>query len=140
MILSPQAFTPAWGRAILKWYNAGGPDALADGRRANGAAPKLTPAQQAELLAAVRQPAVPLPFKLLDQRRFVPEPINHFRNHRPANRDEDRVGVGGRLRLTGQEPDLEPLDGIDERLKRDDGHLPHPGEWELVLKTWPVTP
>lgn len=47
-------FTPAWGRAILKRYNAGGPDALADGRRNNGAEPKLTPAQQAELFAALQ--------------------------------------------------------------------------------------
>jgi hypothetical protein len=30
-------YTPAWGRAILKRYNAGGPDALTDGRRGNGA-------------------------------------------------------------------------------------------------------
>ena len=49
-------FTPSWGRTLLKRYNAGGPDALADGRRGNGAAPKLTPDRQAELLAALRQP------------------------------------------------------------------------------------
>jgi transposase len=49
-------FTPTWGRTLLKRYNAGGPDALADGRRGNGAAPKLTPERQAELLAALRQP------------------------------------------------------------------------------------
>jgi transposase len=48
--------TPSWGRTLLKRYNAGGPDALTDGRRGNGAAPKLTPGQQAELLAALRQP------------------------------------------------------------------------------------
>ena len=47
-------FTPAWGRAILKRYNARGPDALADGRRDNGADPKLTPDQQAELFAALQ--------------------------------------------------------------------------------------
>ena len=47
-------YTPAWGRAILKRYNEGGPAALADGRRGNGAAPKLTPGQQAELYAALR--------------------------------------------------------------------------------------
>ena len=41
-------FTPAWGRAILKRYNAHGPDALIDGRRDNGADPKLTPDRQAE--------------------------------------------------------------------------------------------
>lgn len=49
-------FTPAWGRTLLKRYNVGGPDALTDGRRGNGAAPKLTPEQQAGLLAALRQP------------------------------------------------------------------------------------
>lgn len=47
-------YTPAWGRAILKRYNAGGPDALADGRRGNGADPKLTPDQQAALFAALQ--------------------------------------------------------------------------------------
>jgi transposase len=47
-------FTPSWGRAILKRYNAHGPDALADGRRENGADPKLTAAQQAPLLAALQ--------------------------------------------------------------------------------------
>ena len=47
-------FTPAWGRAILKRYNAHGPDALIDGRRDNGADPKLTPEQQAELFAALQ--------------------------------------------------------------------------------------
>jgi transposase len=49
-------FTPAWGRAILKRYNAHGPDALADRRRDNGADPKLSPAQQAQLLDALRLP------------------------------------------------------------------------------------
>ena len=47
-------FTPARGRAILKRYNERGPDALADGRRHNGAEPKLTPGQQAELFAALQ--------------------------------------------------------------------------------------
>lgn len=46
--------TPSWGRTVLKRYNTQGPDALADGRRANGADPKLTPEQQAELFAALR--------------------------------------------------------------------------------------
>jgi transposase len=46
--------TPAWGRAILKRYNACGPDALADGRRDNGADPKLSPGQQAELFATLQ--------------------------------------------------------------------------------------
>src|SRR5215208_3580308 len=41
-------FTPAWGRAILKRYNAHGPDNRAD--------PKLSPAQQAQLLGALRVP------------------------------------------------------------------------------------
>src|SRR4051812_10359153 len=49
-------FTPAWGRTILKRYNADGPDALADRRRDNGADPKLSPAQQAQLLDALRAP------------------------------------------------------------------------------------
>ena len=47
-------FTPAWGRAILKRYNARGPDALTDGRRGNGSDPKLTAGQRAELLAALQ--------------------------------------------------------------------------------------
>lgn len=47
-------FTPAWGRAILKRYNAHGPDALSDGRRANGSDPKLTTEQRAELFAALQ--------------------------------------------------------------------------------------
>lgn len=47
-------FTPAWGRAILKRYNAHGPDALRDGRRDNGADPLLSPEQRAELFAALR--------------------------------------------------------------------------------------
>lgn len=50
-------YTPAWGRAILRRYNAHGPDALHDGRRDNGADPKLTPGQQAELFAALRREA-----------------------------------------------------------------------------------
>lgn len=47
-------FTPAWGRAILKRYNARGPDALRDGRQHNGARPKLTPQQQADLFTALQ--------------------------------------------------------------------------------------
>ncbi len=47
-------FTPAWGRAILKRYNARGPDALADGRRGNGSDPKLTAGPRAELFAALQ--------------------------------------------------------------------------------------
>jgi transposase len=49
-------FTPAWGRTLLKRYNAGGPQALTDGRRNNGATFKLTPPQQAELFAALQKP------------------------------------------------------------------------------------
>lgn len=48
--------TPRWGRELVHRYNGGGPDALADGRRGNGAAPKLSAGQQAELLAAVQAP------------------------------------------------------------------------------------
>jgi transposase len=47
-------FTPSWGRTILKRYNARGPDARADRRHDNGAAPKLTAAQQAQLLATLQ--------------------------------------------------------------------------------------
>ena len=47
-------FTPAWGRAILKRYNANGPDALRDGRRHNGSDPLLSAEQRAELLAALQ--------------------------------------------------------------------------------------
>jgi transposase len=47
-------YTPSWGRAILKRYNARGPDGLGDRRRGNGASPKLTAAQQAQLLAALQ--------------------------------------------------------------------------------------
>jgi transposase len=47
-------FTPAWGRAILKRYNARGPAALLDGRRDNGTDPKLTPEQRADLFAALQ--------------------------------------------------------------------------------------
>jgi len=47
-------FRPAWGRTILKRYNAHGPDALIDGRRENGAEPKLTTEQQAELFATLQ--------------------------------------------------------------------------------------
>jgi transposase len=47
-------FSPAWGRAILKRYNARGADGLTDGRRENGADPKLTAEQQAELFAALQ--------------------------------------------------------------------------------------
>ena len=47
-------FTLAWGRAILKRYNERGPGALTDGRPDNGADPKLTPTQQAELLTALQ--------------------------------------------------------------------------------------
>src|SRR2546421_13066382 len=49
-------FTPAWGRAILKRYNERGPGTLSDRRRENGAAPKLSPQQQAQLFAALQNP------------------------------------------------------------------------------------
>ncbi len=47
-------FTPAWGRAILKRYNAHGPDALRDGRRDNGSDSLLSAEQRAELFAALQ--------------------------------------------------------------------------------------
>jgi transposase len=49
--------TPGWVRKLLKRWNAGGPTALADRRAANGGRAKLTPERQAELLAALKQPA-----------------------------------------------------------------------------------
>ena len=46
--------TASWGRTLLKRWNARGPDGLADGRRGNGTDPVLTPAQQADLYAALQ--------------------------------------------------------------------------------------
>jgi len=43
-----------WVRKLVHRYNAAGPDALADRRQANGARPKLTAEQQAELFAALQ--------------------------------------------------------------------------------------
>lgn len=45
-------FTPGRARAILDRYDAHGPDALADRRRDNGAAAKLSTERQAQLRAA----------------------------------------------------------------------------------------
>ena len=41
-------------RTVLKRWNAGGPDALVDGRKGNRSEGKLTPAQQAEAFAALK--------------------------------------------------------------------------------------
>jgi transposase len=49
-------YTPAGGRGVLLRYNARGPNALADGRRRNGADPKLTADQRTQLLDALRVP------------------------------------------------------------------------------------
>jgi transposase len=49
-------FTRSWGRTILKRYNTRGPEGLTDGRRGNGADPKLSPQQQAQLLDALQAP------------------------------------------------------------------------------------
>jgi transposase len=49
-------YTPSWGRTILKRYNARGPEGLTDGRRENGADPKLSPEQQSQLLDALQTP------------------------------------------------------------------------------------
>lgn len=43
-----------WVRKLVHRYNAKGPDGLADGRAANGARPRLTEQQRAELLAAIQ--------------------------------------------------------------------------------------
>jgi transposase len=50
--------SPEWVRALVRRYNAGGPAALADGRRGNpGGAPLLGPGQREELRAALAGPA-----------------------------------------------------------------------------------
>lgn len=46
--------TAAWGRAILKRYNARGAAGVADGRRANGAEPVLCEHRQCELYDALQ--------------------------------------------------------------------------------------
>lgn len=46
--------TPSRGRTLLKRWDARGPGGRADGRRADGAAPALTPARQADLYAALQ--------------------------------------------------------------------------------------
>ena len=43
-----------WVRKLVHRYNAKGTDGLGDGRKANGAAPKLSEGQQAELHAALQ--------------------------------------------------------------------------------------
>src|SRR5262245_10815437 len=43
-----------WVRKLVHRYNAKGPDGLDDGRKANGARPLLSQAQQAELCAALQ--------------------------------------------------------------------------------------
>ena len=48
--------TPAWVRAVIKRWNAHGPDALGDRRAANRGRSKLTSAQRAELYEALRRP------------------------------------------------------------------------------------
>jgi transposase len=49
--------TPVWARAILKRWNAEGPDGLADHRKGtNGGHSKLSAEQQIDLWAAVQQP------------------------------------------------------------------------------------
>jgi transposase len=51
-------YSPTWVREVAKRYREGGPGALGDRRHANpGAAPLLTPAQQAELREALGGPA-----------------------------------------------------------------------------------
>src|SRR5262245_26822906 len=49
--------TPGWVRALIKRWNAAGPDGLIDRRATtNGGRARLTPQQQAELFAALQQP------------------------------------------------------------------------------------
>jgi transposase len=49
-------FTGNWVRALLKRYNAHGPDGLVDRRATNGQPPKLSAAQRGELFTALQQP------------------------------------------------------------------------------------
>jgi transposase len=44
-----------WARALVKRYNERGPDGLVDRRAGNGQRPKLSAAQRAELLEALRE-------------------------------------------------------------------------------------
>lgn len=46
--------TPTWVRTLVRRWNAGGPDGLADRRKGNGPADALTPERQAELYAALQ--------------------------------------------------------------------------------------
>ena len=49
--------SPGWVRALIKRWNAEGPDGLADRRKgANGGKPKLSTDQQIDLWAALQQP------------------------------------------------------------------------------------
>ena len=51
-------YSPNWVREVARRYREGGPAALGDRRRANpGAAPRLAPAQQEALRAALSGPA-----------------------------------------------------------------------------------
>jgi transposase len=46
--------SPVWVRKMVHRYNASGPEGLEDGRQSNGARPKLSAGQQAELFAALQ--------------------------------------------------------------------------------------
>lgn len=50
---------PDWVRRVVRNYNAGGPEAVADRRAANGAKGRFTPEVQAELRAALEHEAPP---------------------------------------------------------------------------------
>ena len=56
--VAPQVgLTAGWVRSLIKRWNDGGPDALADRRRAaNGGKPKLSDEQRAELFARLQSP------------------------------------------------------------------------------------
>src|SRR5262245_25813506 len=47
-------FSAVWVRQLVHRYNDNGPDGLRDGREGNGARPKLTEAQRAELCQALQ--------------------------------------------------------------------------------------
>ena len=57
-VATATGYTPAWSRTLARRYNAGGPAALGDRRRANpGGVPLLRAGQQAQLAALLDGPA-----------------------------------------------------------------------------------
>ena len=88
--------TPVWARAILKRWNAAGPDGLADRRvGACGGRSKLTTDQQIDLWAALQQP----PPRSLDRRPAPPQAGHIVADVRQGGSGAGRLPVGrGRTR------------------------------------------